>query len=193
MSRKILLLLPVLFLCFLGTASAQLCREPIEMTMGPDEWKKVGDVSVSTYKRYDEHIEVSYYSNVFKQKTDTSCHELDLRFDFSVKGKKIIAPKTVDLIFFSLSNALKYDAYGSHSLKIVADEKTVFTDIPYNSTRMHEKNKSYGEKLTSSIDFAAFEKIAQAKAVTISLGTTKIELTAKQLEGVKQMYALIEK
>lgn len=194
MPRKILLFLPLLFLCFLGTASAQLCQTPVELTVGPDEYKEVGDVKVFTYtQRYYEHIEVFYYSEIFDKKTETSCHELGFRFEFSVKGKKIIAPESVELIFFSVSNAPKYDAYGSHSLKIVADEKTVFSDTPYNSARTHAKNKSYSETMTSFIDFAAFEKMVQAKAVSMSLGTTKIEFTAKQLEAIKQMYSLVEK
>lgn len=197
LNKKILLILPILFFCcYAGTVSAKPCEAPLMLSMGPDETKKFGDVLASYFKRFGpgrEFVNVSYYSNIFKNKSAKSCHTLDLELEFSSNGKKILTPKNVDLTFYSLSNSAKYGMAAARVLEIFADDKSVFKESLERSLQTFSRKTTYEETLSTELDFPAFEKMAQAKAVSMSLGATKIDLTAAQLEAIKQMYSLIEK
>lgn len=197
LNKKILLFLPILFFCcYAGTVSAKPCEAPLRLSMGPDETQKFGDIFASYFKRFGpgrEFVNVSYYSNIFKKKGAKSCHTLDLELEFSSDGKKILTPKTVDLTFYSLSNSAKYGMTAARVLEIFADDKSVFKGSLERNLQTFSRKTTYEETLSTELDFPAFEKMAQAKAVSISLGAIKIDLTATQLKAIKQMYSLIEK
>ena len=181
------------FCCSAGAVSAQLCYEPSIFETGPKEAKRVKDVFVGYYDYYlNEQVRVGYYNNIFTKKDAKSCHELNFKFEFTVPGKKVIAPDKVDLKFFSVSNAAKYDESESRELEIFADDVSIYKKMSGFEFKTNIPKESYSETITAALDFKTFEKLAQAKGFYMLLGKNKIEFTAGQMESIRQMYALIE-
>jgi hypothetical protein len=185
----------VLTLFFFGfsaanTAFAQLCFEPPSIRAAPTETKMVGDVMVDYFTRPRANVQLTYENAIFKRKTKSNCHNMELRIRFFNYGNKPRIPESVELTLWSVSSALKYVNARSWQFKILADESEIYSVELDRDFTEYKKNQSYSETLGTEFSFSVLEKMAKAEKISFMLGKSSIEMTAKDLRAIKQIVDL---
>jgi hypothetical protein len=120
---------------------------------------------------------------------------------FIMQGHSTEPPRTVLLRFFSFSDAQFFT--DESPLIITADDVTAWPDTalfdgyptPTGARVLHsattDENSHVAETFGIEIPFETFVEIISAKRVIISLGPDRVELTAEQIEALRDMYRRI--
>lgn len=104
---------------------------------------------------------------------------------FTIHGKKVVAPKTVEFQFVSYSDKKLFTI--NRKLTITVDDKTIFELITkLGLSKVHDDN-SVTEAIVVHIPFATFVQLVNAKAAKIQLGVKNFELSSNQLSVLNDM------
>jgi hypothetical protein len=129
--------------------------------------------------QYDEQKDVTQITlNPFVL-ASRKLEELRLGVMASYKGRVRAQPKEVVLLFLSLSaaDADKYET--ARRLTVLADGRTLGGGNVQRSKQT--QNGLFVEALAAVVPFDTFQRICQAKEVTLKLGITEVKLSPAQI------------
>lgn len=168
-------------------AFAQLCYQLPTIRRAPTETKMIGDVTLDYFDGPRENVQLTYENSLVNRRTKSTCHKLKLQISFFNYGAQPKIPESVGLTFWSISNRPKYAAAASRQFKILAGESEIYSDELDRDFSEYKKNQSYSEVLGTEFPFSTLEKMSKAEKVKFVLGKLIIELTAKDLQAIKQL------
>jgi len=109
---------------------------------------------------------------------------------FILRGKKVIAPKTVEFQFISYSNKKLFTT--DRKLKISIDDKIIFEIIPTLPISKIHDDQTVTEVMVAQIPYSKFTELVTAKPAKAEIGSKGFALSAQQLGVLKDMKRCVD-
>ena len=167
-------------------------------TIGWGETKVTVDIPATSYRKVGQ-AEVSYFAEsdttevraeleAYRSKEESA----NMYFVFTVKGKRLIQPKsvTVGIAFFTD----KEKAEHLNGLKLEADRKSLNLDDLNDEGVGYDYNaKSSYRAMTANLPFTIFEELVGSKSVRVYIGDVGFDLAKKNHDALRDMLKAVER
>ena len=203
MSKVFISLLFAVLLLFFSTSvwAFEECSGIPRLTWAPNETKSFGDVKFETYeeKRHsgkDKKFVVSYRNRVLNIHSAKSCHRLFFNLWFANTGEKVEKPESIYLYFVSFSTYRKYGWKSKRRLKVFDGKKLIFSknlSLDRHRRKPHPNSiENYREEISNDVSVEQLEQMANATNLAFYLGRTKVNITDKDINAIKEMVKFID-
>lgn len=189
MKKITLYLLSLAFVgCFLNQSNAQIKPIRAEKT---EIVRKVGTAFVE-YREKSDVTRVRPSLPIYLEGDNRSSSSLSLKVSFEVKGKKVITPDAIKIVFDSRHQNQRLAKDKNRTVMLFDNEQKLGSWVMTLFYSEKSWQGGYWEVVDYSLDFLYFKKFLESTKPEMSLGDNKLRISDEQLEMLRDMIRAIE-
>lgn len=154
----------------------------------PAPEKRIG-AATATFFRFNQQEQITVQSDPLPLQGNTA-NGIFLIANFIVLGRRVSAPKAINLEFLSYSNKRRFAV--NRQLQIYADNKSLYSGTLIRSSAGGAANGIITEVLDQRISYQRFLQLIESKAVKFILGGTAVGVGKEHLDALHDLKKCVD-